>query len=325
MKYPAILGALYNRPQLITADKLNEIHAFMQRRLSGEMAGPQPAAFEFDRDSGQALGQLVGANGETFAIDQMPAAGAGPQEFVAVLPLFGTIFQHAGIEMECSGGTSTEAWQKQLRKLDANAAVKTVVIEAHTPGGQCIGTEETANLVREIRDAGRTRIISVVNSQMASAGVWIGTAANKVYVTPGGEIGSIGVVTLHWDYSKAYEESGIKPTLVATSRKKILGNEFEPLDEEALAEIEAGNQAVYQRFVKAMAANRGVTPAKVESDFGGGGMLWAKDAVKAGLADGVATMAEVLEREVGRLNKSGKAAGRKSGRNKLALEQAKQL
>lgn len=312
-KYPAILGALYNRPQLVTAEKLNEIHAFIQRRIAGD-----EIAFEFGPDTNRRVGQLVAAGGESFAIDQVPAAAMRQQEFVGVLPLFGTIFQHGGLEMECSGGTSSEQWQRQFTKLDANPAVKTIVIEAHTPGGQCVGTEETADVVRKAREAGRTRIVSVVNSQMASAGVWIGTAAKEVYVTPGGEIGSVGVVSLHFDYSKAYQEAGITPTLVATSRKKILGNEFEPLDDEALAMFQADNDVVYRRFVRAMAANRGVSTARVESDFGGGGMLWAREAVKAGLADGIATMAEVLERELARLNKGAKS-GRKSMRNAVAI------
>lgn len=313
-KYPAILGSFYNHPHLITHDKLQEIDAFLQRRVAG-----QQSAFEFNRENGQPVAQIFAASGEPFAIDQMPAASTPAQEYVAVLPLFGTLWQHASLEMEYSGGTSTEAWQRQFRRLDANAAVKTIVIEAHTPGGQCIGVQETADMVRAARDAGRTRIVSVANSLMASAGVWIGTAAKEVYVTPGGEIGSIGVVCMHSDYSKADEESGVKRTLVATSRKKIMGNEYEPLDAEALAMFEADNQVVYQRFVKSMAANRGVTPAKVESDFGGGGMLWAKDAVKAGLADGVATMQEVLEKEIQRLNK----APRKSMRNAVNIAAAK--
>lgn len=313
-KYPAILGALYNTPHLITPNKFGEIESFLRRRAGGE-----PSAFEFSRETGEPMAQLVSATtGETLAIDQMPAAGQVQQEFVAVLPLFGTLWQHGGMELEYSGGTSTERWSRQFRRLDQNAAVKTIVIETHSPGGQCIGVMECADMVRAAREAGRTRIVSVANSQMASAAVWIGTAANEVFVTPGGEIGSVGVVSMHVDYSEQDKAAGVKYTLIATSRAKILGNEYEPLDDEARAMFESDNQVVYQRFVKAMAANRKVTTSKVEKDFGGGGMLWAKEAVAAGLADGVATMPEVLEREVSRLNK----AGRKNAKNKLALAKA---
>lgn len=329
-KYPAILSKFYNTPLLVTQDKLLEINAFLERRLAGDQV-----AFEFDAKTGQPQTQLVAADsGEVvstsrdlslsdvlgqLAADTVPATSSAPRAFVAVLPLFGTIFQHGGLEMEISGGVSTDAWAKDLRRLDANPAVKTVIVETHSPGGQCYGTLECAETVRQIREAGRTRVVSVANSMMASAAVWIGTGANEVYVTPGGEIGSVGVVSIHTDFSEFDKNAGVKYTLIATSRKKIQGNEFEPLDDEARAQIEADNLVVYQKFLAGMAANRRTSVEKVEANFGGGGMLWADDAVKAGLADGVATMAEVLERELGRL----KGAGRKSVRNKLAIEQAK--
>lgn len=330
-KYPAILSALYNTPHLVSEQKLQEIDAFVRRHAFGEPRSP--VAYE---DGGErpepmvatlydAAGKATRLTANQLAADQYGTPAATPsQEFVAVLPLFGTIFQHGSMEVNWSGGTSTEQWQQQLRKLDANAAVKSIIIEVHSPGGQCIGTMETADLVRSLRDAGNTRIVSISNSQMASAACWIGTAAKEVYCTPGGEIGSIGVVSLHWDYSKAYTDMGIKPTLIATSQKKIMGNELEPLSQEARAMFEADNQVIYQNFLKGMAANRGTTPAKVESDFGGGAMLWAKDAVKAGLADGVLTMQQLVDREVGRLNKGGKAAGKKSMRNAVAIAQAQQ-
>lgn len=319
-RYAAICDVLYNRPHLVTQEKLHQIVSLIDRRAAGE-----ELAIEFEAESERPRGQLVAVDsGEMFGFDQLaadavPATSSAPRQFVAVLPLFGTLFQHGGLEMDASGGTSTEQWQREFKRLAGNPAVKTIVVETHSPGGQCIGVQEAADAVRAERDSGRTRIVSVANSQMASAAVWIGTAAHQVLVTPGGEIGSIGVVSIHQDFSKMDESLGVKTTFIATSRKKILGNQYEPLDDEGRAMFEADNKVVYDRFVAAMAANRGVTPAKVEADFGGGGMLWAEDAVRVGLADGVATMADVLAAEVARV----RVAGKKSKRNALAVAQAK--
>jgi capsid assembly protease len=327
-RYPAILSAFYNTPLLLTPQKAHEIDAVIQRRLI-EAPANQPAAYADDTAREPppvcALYDVAGTRFDLtyqqLAAEQLPAAAAQAQEFVAVLPLFGSIMQHASFETDFSGGTSTEQWQKQLRKLAGMAHVKSIVVETHSPGGQVIGTQETADLVRAVRDSGK-RIVAIANSMMASAATWIATAAKEVYVTPGGEVGSIGVLTIHFDYSKWFETAGIKPTILTTSRKKIEGNEYEPLDDEARASIENDLAVIYERFVKAMAANRGVNTKKVESDFGGGGMLFAADAKKAGLVDGVMTMAELLEKEVGRLNKS-KAGGKSRNANRLAIAQAK--
>lgn len=310
-RYPAILAALYNTPQVIRLEKLQEIAALIHAREQG--------AAEVDLRTREPVGYCLAIDGERCGIDQVPAAG-GNRQFVAVLPLFGTLFQHGDMAMDASGGTSTEEWQKQFSRLDANPSVKTIVVEAHTPGGQVWGTQETADVVRNARAAGRTRVVSVVNSQMASGGIWIGTAAKEVYITPGGEMGSIGVVTMHRDMSGAEAAEGVKTTLIAMPQKKIEGHEFAPMDDAALASYQDRIEKTYSRFVSAMAQNRGVSAAKVEKDFGGGGMLKATEAVAAGLADGVATMAEVMDREVSKL----KMAGRKSVKNQAALAALRQ-
>lgn len=322
-QYPAILSALYNTPHLITETKLREIAGFIERRVAGERSlayddggdrPPRVVCRLVAVDSGEET-PLTRAQ---LAANTVPATSSSPRAFVAVLPLFGTLFQHGG-DIALSGGTSTAEWTADFRRLAANAAVKTILIETHSPGGQVFGTDEAASAVRAERESGRTRIVSIANSLMASAATWIATAADEVYVTPGGEIGSIGVVTIHTDYSKYDEKMGIKTTLISTHRKKIEGNPYEPLDAEARTSIEADLQVVYQRFVAAMAANRRTTAEKVESDFGGGGMLFAADAQKAGLADGVATLHELMSAEIHRL----KGAGKKSVRNRMAIEQAK--
>jgi ClpP class serine protease len=311
--YPAILAALYNAPHVIELGKLHEIEAFLSLRARGV----EHVTYDVERRWPEARCVAVDS-GENFALDQMQATVAASRHFVAVLPLFGTLFQHGDMAMDASGGTSTEAWSRDLKRLDANASIKTVVIETHSPGGQVMGTEEAANVVREIRKAGRTRIVSVVNSQMASGAIWIGTAAQEVYITPGGKMGSIGVVSMHQDVSKQQEASGVKTTLRAIPAKKILGNELTPLDDEAAAVMDDNNQVVFAKFVAAMARNRGVSTMKVERDFGGGGMLRSDEAVKVGLADGIMTMAEVLDRELGLL----KNVGKKSMKNQLAIARA---
>lgn len=311
-RYPAILASLFNTPQVIQLEKLEQIAAFVAAR---EHTHPSGVKQEYNKEEHEHLEYCIDvATGETISTAQVPAT-QGNRQFVAVLPLFGTLFQHGDMAMDASGGTSTEQWQKQFAKLDANPSVKTIVIETHSPGGQVWGTQEAADVVRVARDSGRTRIVSVVNSQMASGAIWIGTAANQVFVTPGGEMGSIGVVAMHRDMSGAEAAEGVKTTLIAMPPKKVEGNEFAPLDEGAMAAYQDRIEQTYQRFVGAMAKNRGVSTARVQGDFGGGGMLKANEAVAAGLADGVATMQEVMDRELSRV----KMAGRKSVRNTAAL------
>src|SRR5690606_12609791 len=109
--------------------------------------------------------------------------------------------------------------------------VGTIVLDVDSPGGGVYGVAEFAEEIYKAR--GQKRIVAVANSMAASAAYWIATAADELVVTPGGEVGSIGVYMLHEDWSGAYEKAGIKPTVIKFGENKAEGIDVEPLSESA--------------------------------------------------------------------------------------------
>lgn len=300
--YPAILAAIYNTPHCILPEKLQEIAAFAEAIADGRASQP----LEVDQP---ALACYAAADGgEQASADRFSAAAAG-DAFVAVLPLFGTMHQHGSLEMRYSGGTSTESFGRQLAALDANPAVKTIVLETHSPGGQVFGTQELGDLIFAARQRNETRIVTAVNSMAASAALWAATAAHEVVVTPGGCMGSVGVCYAHVDVSGAEKKAGVKTTLLATPAQKIAGNEFEPLADDVRAEILGRQEKTLGRFVAALARHRGVDEQHVRTKFGGGDMLRADEAVAAGLADRIAPFREVMAAEIERLRTTPRSGG----------------
>lgn len=308
-RYPAILARLYNTPHAIEPGKLDEIAAFLERAVAG-------AASPDDVDANEPQPYALDAAGRELAYERLQAEPAGGEAFVAVLPLFGTMMQHAQDGMHYSGGTSTERFAEEFLRLAANDAVKSIVLEIHSPGGQIYGTRELADLIYEHRQ--RQRVVAVCNSEMASAALWVGTAASEVYITPGGQAGSVGVVTMHRDYSVMDAKAGIKTTLIAAPAKKVSGNEFEPLPDEVAAEWLARCQQTLGKFTAALARHRDVSEEHVHEHFGGGGMLRSDEAVAAGMCDAVRTMRQVLADEVARL----KPAGGRGAANSRAVRLA---
>ncbi len=51
---------------------------------------------------------------------------------------------------------------------------------------------------------------------------------NEVVVTPGGQVGSVGVFTTHADVSKAAEQEGVRYTIVQAGRYKTEGHPYGP-------------------------------------------------------------------------------------------------
>lgn len=301
----ALYRAAFQRPLAILPDKLDQITQLLHRHHHGQELTPLSVAVAVEKETPEPTRILDAYSGEPL-IAESPKPGK-PAQYLAVLPLSGVLVQHAGLMTDYSGGTSLQSWSEEFRRLDANPAIGWIVIDTHSPGGSIYFVQETADIVYAARQAGRTKIIQVANSMAASAAVWIGTAAGEVVVTPGGEYGSIGVISQYVDHSAWNEKNGVKVTYVRTPENKARFTGDEPLNEEMLATLEKRNVEAYGRFVAAVARNRGVTAAKVKSDFGAGEMMSPSEAKAAGLIDRVATLQEVIDGIVGDKRKA--AAG----------------
>lgn len=211
---------------------------------------------------------------------------------VAVLPLFGTIFPRANLMTDMSGATSAERFGAMFDELIKDASVGAIVLDVNSPGGQVSGVEELSKKIFDAR--GQKPIVAVANHLMASAAYWIGTAADEVVITPSADIGSIGVFAVHEDMSAALEQAGIKMSIIKEGRYKTETNPYEPLSEEARGAIQARVSETYDTFVEAIARNRGVNSAAVRAGFGEGRVVGAREAVKLGMADRIATLEETL-------------------------------
>jgi len=213
---------------------------------------------------------------------------------VAVLPLRGVVAQRANVMTEISGGTSTERLGAMLAEYVRDPEISAVVLDVDSPGGSVFGVPELAASIMRMR--GRKPIVAVANSLAASAAYWIGAAADQFYVTPGGLVGSIGVLSVHTDISKAEEAAGTKTTIVTSAKYKAEGNEYEPLTEEARAQMQARVDAYHAMFVRDVAAGRGVSAQVVQDTYGQGRVVNAEEAVRLGMADKVATLDQVIAR-----------------------------
>ena len=213
---------------------------------------------------------------------------------IAVLPLIGPVTQRSSLFTAFFGGTSTEKWGQVFESLVATPAIGAIVIDADTPGGTVSGVPELADMIFKAR--GSKPIVAVSNATMASAGYWIGSQADQLVVTPSGEVGSIGVWSMHTDMSGMLEKGGVDVTLISAGKHKTEMNPYGPLDEEAKAYEQGVVDRYHGMFVDAVARGRGVSAAAVRKDFGQGRTVGPKAAKAEGMADRIATLGDTIRR-----------------------------
>ena len=265
--------ALVNRPWAVTAERFRAMLE-MARHMT-PAASAEPSA---------ALAQRRAA---------LTAENRTGSPRIAVLSLFGLLAQRMN-PMDFGGDTSLEVFGAVFKQALAAPYIESIVIEVDSPGGCVFGVEELAAMIFAAR--GKKRIVAIANTAAAAAAYWIGSAASELSCAPSGQVGSIGIVAVHEDWSRAEDAAGVGVTLISAGKYKTEGNEHEPLSDAARAALQDRVGKYYGMFVRAVATQRGVGQADVIEGFGEGRVVGAADALKLGMVDGVETMDELLTR-----------------------------
>lgn len=291
MKYSHICHYVGSTAWAMLPEKMDELLAVLAYRAAGHMF------------TSEEIRARIGDGGDAPASSRTGA--------VAVIPLRGVIAHRMGTMDESSGGMSAERFTAMLNAAVADPNISSIVIDCDSPGGTVPGVPEAADAVYAARDT--KRIVAIANSTMASAAYWICSQASEIVAIPSAlnpSVGSIGAYYVHQDLSAALEKEGVKVTLISAGKYKTEGSPTEPLTDEYRARLQALADAGYDKFVKAVARGRGVTPAAVRNGYGEGRALPASEAKAAGLIDRIGTMDDTLARLVGRKTSAGmRAAG----------------
>lgn len=247
------------------------------------------------------------------ARDDRGRAGA-----IAVIPIMGTIVQHASQLDLCEGGTTTQQITQAVREAVADERVSQILLRIHSPGGSVYGVQEAFD---EIVAARRAKpVVAVADSLAASAAYWLASAAGELYVTPGGEVGSIGVWMAHQDISKALEDVGVNITLIKAGKYKIEGHPYGPLDTEAKDFLQSRTDDYYGAFTRGVAKGRSVPVESVRNGMGQGRVLGAEQALAEKMVDGIESFDSVLRRMQRAAAKPGRSAQAARARDLQILE-----
>ncbi len=303
MRY--IATRLFDTPLALHPGKATAILAGIGGRVLGNdiiVDGPTALdhiAFSSGRLTEQAgrLSDSLGRRFEAEKRDVLDVLGS-----VAIIPVEGSLIHKGKWVGTSSGETSYEGLQTLIRQARTNRAVKGVVFEIDSPGGEVSGAFDTAAMIRQLSAEKPT--IAILTDHALSAGYLLASAAREIVVPETGRAGSIGVMVVHADRSKAMEARGIKTTVITAGRFKGEANPFEAISDEVIEKIRADLETGRQAFARAVAEGRGsrmtfeAALATEADDFRG------SDALSLGLVDAVGHSSEAFDAFVRSINAS---------------------
>ncbi len=212
-----------------------------------------------------------------------PAAILGSLAYpnIKVIDIGGTLTKKLYGLDAISGGETMQDMQARIQEALDDPNISAIVLRIDSPGGTVDGTMEFANFIK----AATKPIVTYADGLMASAAYWIGSAADKIVAFNTAQVGSIGVIIAHHDYSAKLEKEGIKVTHIFAGKYKAFGNSAEPLSKESKTLLQDKVDYFYTLFVDGVAANLGVDSQTVLRDMADGRIFIGQQAKDAGLVD----------------------------------------
>ena len=225
---------------------------------------------------------------------------------IAHIPIEGELVHRFGHLDPHSGMTGYDGIKLKVQAAHKDESVKGILLDIDSPGGEVYGLEGAAKAILAARVD--KPVWAMVNEYAASAAYWLASAADRIFLPPLGDVGSIGAVIIHKDVSGALEQAGVVITLIHAPKDghKVDWSPIDGLSDEARDELQGRADFAYARFVAGVAEGRGISEDAVRATEAR--VLMAPDALAAGLIDAIAFEDEVTEEFAARLARPQPAA-----------------
>lgn len=203
----------------------------------------------------------------------------------AVINIHGPLVSHDSFINRLFGLTSYPEIQRAVGQAVSDPELHSILLDVDSPGGAAKGLSETADFVRR---AGRIMPLhTYTGGTMASAAYWLGAQGRVITAADTADVGSIGVIAIHREFTEMMAKDGIKATVIRAGKYKALGTPYEKLTPEAQEIMQNQLDFLYDRFLSAVGQARGRSPEAVRETMGEGREFIGEQALQAGLVDEV--------------------------------------
>lgn len=211
-----------------------------------------------------------------------------PEGSISMISIAGPITKYGN----CSLGSVDYA--DMINRANASPNISSILLKIDSPGGQVDGT---ATLADAIKNASKPVIAVIDDGMMASAAMWIGSAADEIYAMQKTDTaGSIGVYTTLADFTKSYEARGIVLHEIYSDRSPDKNKDHRDALKGKYEAVKDDLNFIADQFISVIKENRsGKLNLKHDNPFTGK-MYVAEEAIKVGLIDGISTIEAVVDR-----------------------------
>jgi protease-4 len=199
---------------------------------------------------------------------------------IAIVPIFGIIDDYTALEVV-----------PLLRELAKNDSIAGVLLWIESPGGEVGPVIQIYDEVRKLNAL--KPVVSYTGGIAASGGYYIALGSEKIVSAPLAQVGSIGVLYVHYDMEKNYQMNGIKVEVFRTGKHKDMGGEWRDLTPEEKEMITGMINEYFDAFLTAFSRGRNLSMEKAKKYATG--ETWLGKDVNGTLIDETGSIDDAIE------------------------------
>lgn len=217
---------------------------------------------------------------------------------IPVLRLSGIISAQSGIT---SSGLAINNLEKLIEKLFSDKKSPAVALLINSPGGSPTQSSLIAKKIIDLSKDKNKKVIAFVEDVAASGGYWLACAADEIFIDQNSVIGSIGVISPGFGFVDLIKKVGIERRVYTSGKSKSFLDPFKEEKKEDIDRLKNIQEQIHDNFIDYVKDRRGSKLDQNKLDDIFSGLFWVgKKAIDLGLADGIGSLNQVLEKKFGK-------------------------
>lgn len=188
----------------------------------------------------------------------------------------------------------SEKFLKKLKKYKDEKEIKGILLRITSPGGAVGPSEEIYRALMQFKEKTKKPIVVYAPSLDASGGYYISMAGDKIVVTRGCLIGSVGVIMEFANLEKLYDWAKVSRFTIISGKFKDSGSEYRSMREDEKQYFQNLVNDAYGQFRETVKAGRKLSD-EVLNQYTDGRIFSGSQAVSLGFADLVGTQDDALQ------------------------------
>jgi signal peptide peptidase SppA len=174
-----------------------------------------------------------------------------------------------------------------------------VAIVVNSPGGAPVQSALLFRRIRQLADEKHVPVFAFAEDVAASGGYWLALAGDEIYAEETSLIGSIGVVSSGFGFTRLIDRLGIDRRLYTAGENKALLDPFLPEREDDIERLAVLQQDIHAAFKEHVLRRRVGKLSPADATLFSGEVMTGRMALSRGLIDGIGDLRAVMRARFG--------------------------